>query len=230
MEISEDARKAIEYRIGRILKEVDVPEIDKNEIKKELMSNYVDASMVSARARGSATVEKADVASALETSEEPAEIASMYMASYANSLRRAGLLSRAVAYVIDTAITAVFTAIAALPFFMVRYLLLQTHEFDMQPLVLRFFYLLVIANLAIIFIYFTISEGFFSSTPGKWLLGLKVLRADGKRAGYREAMLRSIPKLFIAAIVADAAVMALYRRKDRQRLFDRIAGTIIIHK
>jgi uncharacterized RDD family membrane protein YckC len=61
-------------------------------------------------------------------------------------------------------------------------------------------------------------------------LGLKVLRADGNKAGYKEAMLRTIPKLFIAAIVADAILMILYHGKDKQRIFDRIAGTIVIRK
>jgi uncharacterized RDD family membrane protein YckC len=57
-----------------------------------------------------------------------------------------------------------------------------------------------------------------------------VLRADGNKAGYKEAMLRTIPKLFIMAIVADAILMVLYHGKDKQRIFDRIAGTIVIRK
>ena len=84
--------------------------------------------------------------------------------------------------------------------------------------------------MTIIFAYFVICEGFFGYTPGKWLLGIKVIRADGKKASYQETMIRSIPKLFIVAIIADAMLMLLFYRKDRQRLFDRIAGTIVISR
>jgi len=59
---------------------------------------------------------------------------------------------------------------------------------------------------------------------------LKVLRSDGRKAGYREAMLRTIPKLFILVIAADTILMVLYHGKDKQRIFDRIAGTIVIRR
>lgn len=232
MEINDDANKMIENRINKILKEIDIPESDKSEIKKELLSNYIDASIIHAQTRGATSVTKEDTAPVLETSESPEEIASMYMASYVNSLQRAGLITRSIAYIIDTAITSIFTVIAASPFILVRYLLgPETNtKMGIQPLFVQFFYLLVIANLIIIFLYFAICEGFYGYTPGKWLLGLKVLRTDGKRTSFRESMLRSIPKLFIIAILADALLMTTLYRKEKQRLFDKIAGTIVIHK
>jgi uncharacterized RDD family membrane protein YckC len=231
MEISDDAKKLMETRVDRILRWIDVPASDKTEIGKELTSNYIDASMVKAQARGAGSVEKVDVVSALEASETPEEIASMYMASYVSSLSRAGLISRSIAYVIDTGITSMITVIVLLPFIPPTYqLTLETIlKFSMLPMFFNFFYLLAIVNLTIIFIYFVIFEGFFGFTPGKWLLGLKIRRSDGKKAGYRETMLRSIPKLFLLAVIADA-LLIVYRRKDRQRLFDRIAGTIVIHR
>jgi hypothetical protein len=53
-------------------------------IKRELISNYIDASAVKAQAKGASRVEIVDVASAFETSSDPEEIASMYMASYSS--------------------------------------------------------------------------------------------------------------------------------------------------
>jgi uncharacterized RDD family membrane protein YckC len=232
MEISEDAIKMIEKRANTILKGIDVPESDKNEIKRELVSNYVEAATVKAQARGASRVEGADVASAFEASSDPEEIASMYMASYVKSLKRAGLLSRLVAYAIDTVIATALTVILASPIIALRVFSSPMGDTRMIRVMVwsEYFYLIIYLNLIVIFIYFVVCEGFRGFTPGKWLLGLKVLRADGKKADYKEAMLRTIPKLFIVAIVADAILMVLYHGKDRQRIFDRIAGTIVIRK
>lgn len=239
MEISKDAIKMIEKRVDKTLKGIDVPENDKNEIKKELLSNYVDASTMKAQSRGASAVETTDVMSALEDSSDPEEIASMYMASYVKSLKKAGLPSRLVAFVIDMAIVTILTLIIASPIIMLRVFsstagdmrtIRMLFELRNMHMFIEYFYLLITLNMVIIFIYFVICEGFLSFTPGKWLLGLKVLRVDGRKASYREAMLRTIPKLFIIAIAADAVLMVLYHRKDRQRMFDRIAGTIVIRK
>jgi uncharacterized RDD family membrane protein YckC len=125
----------------------------------------------------------------------------------------------------------IFAVIAAVPFILLRFVLdPPTNGIKMIPIFLQFFYIFVIANMTIIFVYFAICEGFFGYTPGKWLLGIKVLRADGKKASYPETMIRSIPKLFIVAIIADALLMLILYHKDRQRLFDRIAGTIVISR
>ncbi len=231
MEISEEARKLLETKVKRILNEIDVPESQKIEIRKELVSNYTDASIMNARSRGVSSVEKADIESAFESSESPDEIASMYMASYVNTLHRAGFLSRFIAFAIDMIIVNLFAVTAAVPFILIKFVLdPPTSEIKMVPIFLQFFYIFVIANMTIIFAYFVICEGFFGYTPGKWLLGIKVLKADGKKAGYPETMIRSIPKLFIVAIIADAFLMLVLYRKERQRLFDRIAGTIVISR
>ena len=74
------------HRVTRILKAVDIPDNDKKEIKKELISNYTDASIMNAQARGAQTVGRADVEFALVTAEPPEEIASMYMVSYTETL------------------------------------------------------------------------------------------------------------------------------------------------
>jgi uncharacterized RDD family membrane protein YckC len=231
MEINEEARKLLENKVKRILNEIDIPESQKIEIRKELVSNYTDASIMNAQSRGVSNVEKQDVESAFESSESPDEIASMYMASYVNSLHKAGIISRTIAFAIDMILINIFAVTAALPFIILRFVLdPPTSEVRMIPAFLQFFYIFVIANMTIVFAYFVVSEGFFGYTPGKWLLGIKVLRADGKKASYPETMIRSIPKLFIVAIIADALLMLILYRKDRQRLFDRIAGTIVISR
>jgi uncharacterized RDD family membrane protein YckC len=67
-------------------------------------------------------------------------------------------------------------------------------------------------------------------TPGKRLVGLRVLRADGAPVGWSRSMVRSL----LAAIdflpvgyVAGLAAMVLGRRC--QRLGDLAAGTVVVH-
>ena len=130
MEISEDARKLLENKVKRILNAIDVPESQKVEIRKELISNYTDASIMNARSRGVSSVEKSDIEAAFESSESPDEIASMYMASYVNSLHKAGIISRSIAFFIDMFIVNLFTVIAAVPFILLRFVLDPPTESD----------------------------------------------------------------------------------------------------
>lgn len=230
MELSDDARAILENRVTRILKAVDIPDSDKKEIKKELISNYTDASIMKAQARGAQTVGLSDVELALETAEPPEEIASMYMVSYTESLERAGLLTRSAAFIVDYVISSVCGFILTMPFFLlVSFSGGQPPKPSLIPLMMQSFNLFMTLNLAIVLIYFVISEGYYGYTPGKWILGLKVLKADGRKLSYQEALVRNIPKLFILAILVDGLLM-VFSGKDKQRLFDKIAGTIVIER
>ncbi|OPY25939.1 MAG: RDD family protein [Methanocella sp. PtaU1.Bin125] len=52
--------------------------------------------------------------------------------------------------------------------------------------------------------YTVLFEGYYGRTVGKYLLGLKVMKEDGTKIGYREAILRNIPKYLSNFIVFDA--------------------------
>ena len=230
MELSDDARKILETRVTRILKSVDIPDSDKKEIKKELISNYTDASIMKAQARGAQTVGLADVELALETAEPPEEIASMYMVSYTETLVRAGIFTRSAAFIVDYVISSICGFILTMPFFLFSsFSGGPPPQPSLIPLFMQSFNLFMTLNLAIVLIYFVISEGYYGYTPGKWILGLKVLKADGRKVSYQEALIRNIPKLFILAIMVDGILM-IFSGKDRQRLFDKIAGTIVIER
>lgn len=242
MELNAEAGKAMEERVARIMKGIDVPEIEKNEIKKELISNFIEASITKARARGAAIVEKEDMAAVLAASEKPEETASAYMASYIRSLKRAGIISRSVAFVLDMLVIILITWLISLPFIIPVYMhSLPAPGVPPRPgappsflavmfsqLFTQYLNIYVVSNLMIIFVYFVIFEGYLGYTPGKWLLGLKVIGEDGRKADYKETMLRSITKPIFLVLMIDAALMLFYYRKDRQRLFDRVAGTIVI--
>ena len=133
MEITEDARKMIDKRTNAILKGIDVPEREKQEIRRELVSNYIDAATEEAMKRGASAVERRDVVSALETSSDPDEIASMYMASYVRSLKRVGVWPRLAAGAIDTVMVLIATLMIASPIVVLRIFWLFPRQVDRRP-------------------------------------------------------------------------------------------------
>jgi uncharacterized RDD family membrane protein YckC len=62
--------------------------------------------------------------------------------------------------------------------------------------------------------YTIVLEGHFGQTLGKYVMGLKVLKADGTKIGYREAILRNIPKYVGNFIVIDALIMLVFFNQD----------------
>ncbi len=88
-----------------------------------------------------------------------------------------------------------------------------------------------IALAAIYLMYFLVPEAIWSATPGKMVFGLRVCRADGNLAGWREAAIRTVfrvvevnPVLFGGA----PAALAIVSSRRRQRIGDMVAGTVVI--
>lgn len=79
--------------------------------------------------------------------------------------------------------------------------------------------------------YFIVFEGAWSRTVGKYFQGLVVRKLDGSRAGWKEAVVRSVlrivevnPVLF-GAIPAGIAILSSERK---QRIGDMIVNTIVV--
>ena len=85
--------------------------------------------------------------------------------------------------------------------------------------------------LAIVVLYFPLLEGFTGRTLGKLILGVKVVRADGKVPGLGKAILRTLLRLvevnpFLAGGLM-AGIVALVSKK-KQRLGDMVADTYVV--
>lgn len=80
----------------------------------------------------------------------------------------------------------------------------------------------------ITFAYYFVLEGTFASTVGKSLLKLRVLSKDGDpcsfHASFKRNILRFVDWLPILYIVAAFAILT---SRDRQRIGDRIAATVV---
>lgn len=82
-----------------------------------------------------------------------------------------------------------------------------------------------VGTVGVVVLYFPILEGRFGQTPGKRLLGLRVLKEDGLPIGYKEAVLRRLS--FYFEFFALDGLFALFTGK-RQRAMDIVARTVVI--
>lgn len=247
MGISDEAKARLTHRVSRIVADIDVYEAEKKEITRELTSHFYDHAMVHAQERGSQTIEKQDVEAVFAESEDPREIAAGYMASYVSGLRRAGIGSRTIAYLIDVIIFGLIIG-AVIAMISLPFLLIFPDQFNIGfphggqsinvfvqpagPIALFLSFIVGTTTLIGLLVYFIVIEGRFGATPGKMLLGLRVLREDGTRIGYVESVIRNIPKVVGNSVflVIDALLMLLVFNKEKQRGFDKIARTIVVHK
>lgn len=82
--------------------------------------------------------------------------------------------------------------------------------------------------LSIALAYFSILEGFFGLTVGKYLLKLRVLTTDGDPCDFRAAFIRNLLRcvdwLPFFYVVGAASVLV---SSKRQRIGDRVARTIV---
>lgn len=204
---------------------------DRDEVEKELRSSFYAKAEAKAAERGSAEVTVDDVKKAIDEERPADDIAASYTASYTANLPRAGFWPRLVAYIIDQVLVAVAIAVMAIPALVL--LVILGSAFDHHIWVAAPLFMLCVAigvaALCIALGYVVVFEGRFGKTVGKYLMGLTVLRTNGERIGYREALLRNIPKFIKNFIILDALIMLIFFSKEKQRGFDRVADTMVVH-
>jgi uncharacterized RDD family membrane protein YckC len=248
MEFSEEAKAAIEDQIQKVVGRMSLSGSDRTEVEKELRSGYYEGAEAMARERGDTRIAIGDVSRALAAEGTPDQIAACYMKSYVGHLRRAGIVSRTIAYLIDGLIlgTGIFLLIIALILFLVLIgapvssttdgstYTMEAHAGDdvsvLVAMVMLFGMLaFFVTAFGYVICYNILLEGYFGRTIGKYIMRLKVLKTDGTKIGYREAILRNIPKYVGNFIFIDALIMVLFFREEKQRAFDKVADTIVIH-
>jgi len=84
----------------------------------------------------------------------------------------------------------------------------------------------IILFLVLFWMYLTLLEGFAGQSLGKRILGLKVVRLDGKRLFYDYAAVRNFGKAFLLPF--DLFVGLRLRDKRFARYFDKFAGTTVV--
>ncbi len=71
-------------------------------------------------------------------------------------------------------------------------------------------------------------EGTYGQSLGKMIMHLKVTRLDGSRIGMDTAAVESLGKAFLLPL--DLIVGWIFYPNKRQRLFNNLSGTIVVHE
>jgi uncharacterized RDD family membrane protein YckC len=85
----------------------------------------------------------------------------------------------------------------------------------------------VILFVLVFWVYSSLLEGFAGQTLGKRVVGLSVVRVDGKRLSYDHAGVRNIGKIFLL-LPFDLFFGMRLKDKRYTRYFDKFAGTTVI--
>ena len=80
----------------------------------------------------------------------------------------------------------------------------------------------------LLFVYWTALEGYRGQSLGKMLLNIVVTGPVGECIRFRDAALEAFGKAFLLPL--DCLLGWLYFRKDRQRLFSRLADCIVVNR
>lgn len=230
MEFTQGAKDLIEKNIKSIMEKMTLSEKDRADVEKELRSNMFEGSEVKAKERGATTVAEEDVLKAITEEGTPEEIASAYMGSYAGSLKRAGFWWRTASYIVDMILAGIVIIILSSPFIVLDILFRSYDSHVWVGAVIALMNMAIgLIGLGVLLCYFVIFEGRYGKSPGKYLLGMKVVRVNGTPIDYKDALLRNIPKFFGNFIIIDALIMVIFFNKEKQRAFDKVANTIVVH-
>ena len=243
MQMSTEARAWLDATVKRILARHPLGDPERAGVHYELMSHLHAAGEARATAAGRAEVARSDLEAALADAGGDEGLAAAFVQPLSKPLERVLVWRRAGALAIDAvllgiALTFVHNGIALLlgPLFGGASLAATDDSlwglfpwgFHDHALPIALQALIAIASAAVVMGYFTWFEAHEGRSLGKRALDLRVLRLDGQPMTYREAFIRNLAKLQPFVLALDALIMVLAFPKEKQRVSDRIAGTIVV--
>jgi uncharacterized RDD family membrane protein YckC len=157
----------------------------------------------------------------------PEEVAAAFMAGL--RLEYAGFWRRLVAFAVDLAVEFAIVSPLVVVGVVLSNLVPERDPQGAEALLGGLLILLIVgialAVAGILLFYFPLLEGRFGQTPGKRLLGLRVVKESGTAIGYKEAFMRRLS--FYFEFVALDALFIPFTDK-RQRAMDIVAKTVVI--
>jgi uncharacterized RDD family membrane protein YckC len=136
-----------------------------------------------------------------------------------SQLSLASLKNRISAFVIDFAlILAITMAIIFLP---------QVLSISSKTFLTALSSTVLFITVGLLWLYSTLLEGFNSQTIGKRIMGLKVVRTDGKKMFYDHAAVRNFGKI-LPLLPFDLIIGWRLKNPTFMRYFDKFAGTTVI--
>ncbi len=143
------------------------------------------------------------------------------------SLPKAGFWLRSVAFLVDAAVVA---ALASAGWLLVGAAVLiggglsSTPEFAQEWLE---WVAATTLSILIVVCYFTVFVAWRGQTPGKMLLGLRILRATGEEVTFAQALIRWMAQGLGALLFGIGFLMVAFSRR-KQGLHDKLAGTYVV--
>ncbi len=135
----------------------------------------------------------------------------------ASQLPLASFKTRAFAFLIDYAlILAITAAITFVPQLLLSVALLSSGIST-----------LLFITIGLLWLYSTLLEGFNGQSIGKRIIGLKVVRTDGKKMSYDHAAVRNFGKV-LPLLPFDLLIGWRIKNSAFMRYFDKFAGTTVI--
>jgi uncharacterized RDD family membrane protein YckC len=90
----------------------------------------------------------------------------------------------------------------------------------------------MVIAITVYLLYFVPQEGAWSTSLGKRLFGLRILRLDGTRCGWREAAIRTAARAIevnpLLPFGALPGALVVAKSKRRQRIGDLLAGIVVL--
>ncbi len=135
----------------------------------------------------------------------------------------AGFVTRLVAFVIDLLIVAITIATISLVSSFIM------GQFPVGQLTRLFVaILLFFTNLAVYLGYYVGLWVFAGQTPGKALMGVRVISVDGGRITIRQALIR-LGGYWLSAVILFLGYLRVLVDERRRALHDKLAGTLVIY-
>jgi uncharacterized RDD family membrane protein YckC len=143
------------------------------------------------------------------------------------SLRRVGFWLRCVAFLVDAGLVALLAAGGAI---LVDLAVQIGGMISLAPEAGLEWLNATATSLLVVLIalgYFTLFVGERGQTPGKMLLGLKIIRTTGEEVGYGRALVRWIGQCLSLLLFGLGFLMVAFSRR-KQALHDKLAGTHVV--
>lgn len=86
----------------------------------------------------------------------------------------------------------------------------------------------IVGFLLWVYLYYSLFEGLWGWTPGKWICGIKVLRDNFAKCGLGRAFLRNLVRVVDAMFYYFVALVSIGATLKWQRLGDIAAGTVVV--
>jgi uncharacterized RDD family membrane protein YckC len=84
------------------------------------------------------------------------------------------------------------------------------------------------AAFAISIVYYTVMEGLFGATIGKFATGIRVVREDGSKLDMGASLVRNLLRVVDAFAAYLVAAILVWTSPTKQRLGDRVAKTVVV--